>query len=105
MSKKLAITSICLIMMVLFCSTTLFAAEAEVITVTGKVIALYNDTNKIIGVSIEGTNGLIYDVSMEGKGKELQALIEKKVEVSGVIKKDQDGFEILTVQSFKVLTD
>jgi hypothetical protein len=106
MNKKFAITTICLIMFSFLFTTSLFATEAEVITITGIVIGLYDDADKLVLVSIQDSDdGSFHDVSPQGKGNELLDLIDKKVKVTGIIVKDEDGFEILNVQSYTILTD
>ena len=108
MNKKSVVSTICLIVISLLFSATLFAAEADVITITGLVVGLYDDANKIEEVYIEVINSKYYEVSPEGKGKELMALVDENVEVSGIIVKDEndeDDYKTLIVQSFKILAE
>ena len=104
MNKKSVITAICLIVISLLFSATLFATETNVITTTGMVVGLYDDAEKVTEVYIEGVNSKYYEVSPEGKGKELMTLVDRKVEVSGIIE-TEEGYELLIVQSFKILAE
>ncbi|MBN2809957.1 MAG: hypothetical protein JXR80_10740 [Deltaproteobacteria bacterium] len=105
MHKKILLTTVCLMLISLFYSASIFAAEKNLITTTGTVIALFDDNDKVVGVSIESADGAFYDVSNEGKGKELMALVEKRVEATGFLVEDKDGVEMLTIQSYKVLAE
>ncbi|HDS15913.1 MAG TPA: hypothetical protein ENN66_04745 [Proteobacteria bacterium] len=105
MQKKTAITLIFVVLLALLLGAGL-AAGTEMITATGKVIPLaYDENDAVVVVSIEEADGTYYDIAPEGRGKELLALAEKTIEAHGQLVKDEDGYEMLRVDSYKVLDE
>lgn len=105
MKRQTVIASLLLLLLTLLClSGPALAAGEEKITASGKVIPLaYDENDKVVVVSIEGADGSYYDVAPEGKGKELLNHAEKNVEAVGHLLKDEDGYEMLMVESYKLL--
>lgn len=77
-------------------------AAVEVST-TGTVYAdTWDDKDNVIGVVIETHDGEFYNVSEDGKGKDLLKLVDKNVKVTGVIE-DMGGEKIITVVTYEVM--
>ncbi|MBN2705556.1 MAG: hypothetical protein JXR89_03850 [Deltaproteobacteria bacterium] len=105
MQKKTTLTLILVVLLALIFGSGL-PAETEMITATGKVIPLaYDENDAVVVVSIEEADGTYYDIAPEGRGKELLALAEKTIEAQGQLVKDEDGYEMLRIDSYKVLEE
>ncbi len=80
-------------------------ADKEV-TITGVVAkAAVDENDKVIAVEIqEDRSGETeyYLVNDDTKGNELLGLVDKRVEVTGVVDEDEDDNKILTVKSYTV---
>jgi hypothetical protein len=78
------------------------AAEEDAIV--GTVVAASTDANgKVTAIKIETDEG-DYAVAGNDKAKELMALIDKDVEVTGTVK-ESGGKKIITVTSFEVIAE
>lgn len=108
MQRKIAITSICLLLLSLFLAVGQLQAGDEKVdeklTVAGKIVPLaFDENDKVVVVSIEGTDGSYYDVAPEGKNHELLGLTGKNIEAVGHLIKDEDGYELLLVEAYKII--
>jgi hypothetical protein len=73
------------------------------VSITGTVYAnLWDGKDNVIGVVIETHDGEIYNVSDDGRGKELFTLVDKNVKVIGVVE-DIGGEKVITVMAYEVM--
>jgi len=90
-----------------FACVALFSATAGVaavdVSITGTVYAnLWDGKDNVIGVVIETHDGEFYNVSEDGRGKELFTLVDKNVKVIGVVE-DIGGEKVITVMTYEVM--
>jgi hypothetical protein len=91
-SKIILLSLLCFSITFLFFSYSVFAGD---ITIVGEV----NDTQQIVA------NGKIYEVADTEKGDDLvMNYIAEKVEVTGTVE-EKDDMTIITVKSFKVVSE
>jgi hypothetical protein len=74
-------------------------------TVTGYVRATDWDLNDIVNeISIE-TDHEDYVVDQKDSGEELFDLLDREVEVTGIIKEDREGIKRITLTSYQALSE
>ena len=97
-----AIFALCsLVWITLFCAAPPLAV-AEV-SVTGTVYADdWDDKGNVALVVVETSDGEIYYVSGDAKGKELFKLVEKNVRVSGIVE-DAGDEKVITVEKYEIV--
>jgi hypothetical protein len=84
-----------------FLVTASVAAVEE--SITGTVYAnLWDGKDNVLGVVIEAHDGEYYNVSEDGRGKELFKLVDKNVKVTGVVE-DMGGEKVITVVTYEVM--
>ena len=72
-------------------------------SITGTVYADdWDDKGNVAVVVVETSDGEIYYVSGDAKGKELFKLVEKNVRVSGIVE-DAGGEKVITVKKYEIL--
>ncbi len=74
------------------------------IAISGIVTAAAWDKDATVtAVSISTHDEQEYLISSRGKGKELLKLVQKEVELTGSVRKREDGTQVLTVRSYRVV--
>ena len=72
------------------------ALSADEVTILGTVNDYYE---------IETDDGDVYEIGVSVQGDELVGQVGARVEVTGTVEEDEDGVKILTVISFRVITE
>ncbi len=112
MSRLLAVA---LVLCVVLSAGTLFAKEkaplpppVEDVTLTGVISVVTDDDDNVTAVKLtvgtEKEKMVVYNITLDAKGKELGAMDEVKVEVVGV-PSEKDGAKWITVKSFKKIVE
>ena len=101
-NRNFSILVLCFFAWVTLFSTAAELAAAEV-SITGTVYPDdWDDKGNVVLVVVETSDGEIYYVSGDAKGKELFKLVEKNVRVSGIVK-DAGGEKVITVEKYEIL--
>ena len=105
MKRKKLLAGICVFLITFVMCVTAVTANADETTITGIVVAAdWDDKDKVIAVSIEADDELYY-VSGNSIGKQLLELLDKGVEVTGIVGEDKDGNRTITVKAYETLND
>jgi len=73
-------------------------------TISGIITPVeWDDYDDVTGVAIQTSDEEEYLVDKNKKGEELLELIEQEVEVSGLVKKDEDDNFIIKIHEYSVL--
>jgi hypothetical protein len=76
----------------------------ENVTLVGTLVeADWDDDGEVIAVELDTEDG-VFVIDLSEKGAELIALAGEKVEISGTVYDDEDGWTHLVVVSFKVIS-
>lgn len=101
-NRNFSILALCFFAWITLFSAATALAVAEV-SITGTVYADdWDDKGNVALVVVETSDGEIYYVSGDAKGKELFKLVEKNVRVSGIVE-DAGGEKVITVKKYKIL--
>ena len=72
-------------------------------TLTGIVIpADWNDRQEVIAAALAKADEKEYRISTTKKGKELLGALQREVEATGVLERDEEGRNVITVRSYIV---
>jgi len=63
----------------------------------------WDDDDNIVAVVIDTEDEDEYFVTQNKKGKELCALVGKKIEVTGTVSEEKDGNRVLEVKSYNII--
>ncbi len=78
--------------------------KTKKLTIEGIIIPSgKNKTGTLNRISIRTPDGKEYLVDYSGVGKELVALIHKKVEINGELRERLDGRMIISIHTYKIL--
>jgi|YNPNPStandDraft_1061719.scaffolds.fasta_scaffold03155_5 hypothetical protein len=78
--------------------------ESKLVRISGIVTAAgWDDDAAITAVSISTRDEQEYLVVNRGKGRELLGLVQKEVEVTGTVRKKEDGTRLLTIRSYRLV--
>ncbi len=103
MKKKLLLAGICVFLITFIMSAVAHQVNAEEVTITGVVAAMaWDERQNVITVSIDADDGLYY-VTHNAIGKQLLALVDREVKVTGILGEDTESNIIITVKSYEVL--
>ena len=81
----------------------IYATEQTVLT--GIIRGLEEDEDgNAVSVYLESDDEIVY-IAPQGKGVELNNHVGKRVEIQGVLSKDSDGDSLITITSYKLLSD
>lgn len=76
------------------------------ITITGYVIeSEWDDSDDLIAVGIETDEDEEYVVDPDELGEELFDRLDKRIEATGVVRKDKDGAKRIKVTDYQLLED
>lgn len=80
-------------------------AGGKLSTLRGVIIPVdWDESDNAISVAISGNDEKEYHVSKDEMGKQLLALIQQEVEVSGVVREKEDK-RLITVREYSLITD
>jgi hypothetical protein len=104
MKRNFGLLLLCGVLVMIFLSATPFLAQGEEEGIIGTVTVANKDASgKVTAVKIVADEGE-YLVADNDKGKELLALVDKDVDVSGTVK-NSGGKKTITVTSFEVIEE
>ncbi|HAA05808.1 MAG TPA: hypothetical protein DCE18_20925 [Syntrophobacteraceae bacterium] len=104
MKRNFALLLLCCALLMMLLSVINVMAQGQEDGIIGTVTVASKDANgKVTAVKIVADEGE-YLVADNDKGKELLALVDKDVDVSGTVK-DSGGKKTLTVTSFEVIEE
>jgi hypothetical protein len=104
MKREFGLLLLCCALLMVVLSTTPVFAQGEDEGIIGTVAVASKDASgKVTAVKIVADEGE-YLVADNDKGKELLALVDKDVDVSGTVK-DSGGKKTITVTSFEVIEE
>jgi len=103
--KKKMLLGICVLVITFIVSAVVHQVNAEEATITGIVAATaWDDNQKVIAVCIDTDDGSYY-VSDNAMGKELLALVDSEVKVTGTLGEDTESNITITVKSYEELNN
>ena len=77
--------------------------KRKTVTLTGIVIpADWNDRQGVIAAALATADEKEYRICTTKKGKELLGVLQREVEATGVLDRDEKGRHIITVRSYIV---
>jgi hypothetical protein len=77
--------------------------KGKTVTLTGIVIpADWNDRQEVIAAALATADEKEYRISTTKKGKELLGVLQREVEATGVLDRDEKGRNVITVRSYIV---
>jgi hypothetical protein len=75
--------------------------KGKTVTLTGIVIpAEWNDREGVIAAALATADEKEYRISTTKKGKELLGALQREVEATGVLDRDEKGRNVITVRSY-----
>jgi hypothetical protein len=77
--------------------------KGKAVTLTGIVIpADWNDRQEVIAVALATADEKEYRICMTKKGKELLGALQREIEATGVLDRDENGRTLITVRRYIV---
>jgi hypothetical protein len=77
--------------------------KGKAVTLTGIVIpADWNDRQEVIAVALATADEKEYRICMTKKGKELLGALQREIEATGVLDRDESGRTLITVRRYIV---
>jgi hypothetical protein len=77
--------------------------KRKTVTLMGIVIpADWNDRQEVIAAALATADEKEYRISTTKKGKELLGALQREVEATGVLDRDEKGRDVITVRSYIV---
>lgn len=75
--------------------------KRKTVTLTGIVIpADWNDRQEVIAAALATADEKEYRISLTKKGKELLDALQREVEATGALDRDEKGRNVITVRSY-----
>jgi hypothetical protein len=79
--------------------------QEEVYTAGVITPAMWDDDGNVLGISIHTLDEKEYLVDPDQVGRELRSFIYKKIEVLGIVKATGEAKPVISVKSYKTITD
>ncbi len=77
--------------------------KGNTVTLTGIVIpADWNDRQEVIAAALATADEREYRICMTKKGKELLGALQREVEATGVLDRDEKGRSLITVKRYMI---